>query len=324
MDQRPRATLSNDPREKALARTLGLPDLVARVLLARGLDDPERARRHLKPDLEHLADPFLFAPMERAVGRIREAIRRREPILIHGDYDVDGVAGAVLLVKFFRLIDADVRAHIPDRRHGYSFSQASFDAIQQGGIKLAISVDNGTNACEWIARIEASGCDVIVTDHHGTTENVAQCHTILNPRLPDMGYPDKELAGCGVAFLLATALAQSFSREKKLSPEFSEFLLDAMAYVALGTVADVAPLRGANRILVHHGLRALAASSSPGIRALLDSAGLSTRSPEAEDIAFRIAPLINAAGRMGHASESVALLMAKDSQSAQEIGRAHV
>ena len=307
----------HDPRERAFARTLAVPDLVARVLLARGIDDPERARQHLKPDLGNLHDPFAFRGMERAVARIRAAVRQREPILVHGDYDVDGVAGTVLLLKLFALIGGDARAHIPDRRHGYSFNQSSAEAISQGGIKLCVSVDNGTNACDWIGRIEASGCDVIVTDHHGTTENVARCHAMLNPRLPDAGYPDKELAGCGVAFQLATAVAQSFSREKKLSDEFREFLVDAMTYVALGTIADVAPLRGENRVLVHHGLRALAVSANPGIRALLDSAGLSNRSPEAEDVAFRIAPLLNAAGRMGHASEALALLMARDSQSAQ-------
>src|SRR5262245_26116611 len=131
-DPRPRATPAHDPREKAFARTLAVPDLLARVLLARGLDDPERARRHLRPDLEHLADPSSFAPMERPVARIRDAMRRREPILVHGDYDVDGISGSVLLLKFFRLIDADAKAHIPDRKHGYSFSKASFEAIQQG------------------------------------------------------------------------------------------------------------------------------------------------------------------------------------------------
>ena len=211
MYPRPLAAPPNDPREKALAKTLAVPDLLARVLLARGLDDPDEARRHLRPDLDQLADPFLFAPMDRAVTRIREAVKRREPILIHGDYDVDGISGTVLLLKFFHLIEAEAKAHIPDRRHGYSFSQHSYEIVKNGGFKLVISVDNGTNAALWIGRIEESGCDVIVTDHHGTSENVAPCHTILNPRLDEMGYPDKELAGCGVAFLLATALAQSLS-----------------------------------------------------------------------------------------------------------------
>jgi single-stranded-DNA-specific exonuclease len=306
-----------DPRERALARTLGLPDLVVRVLLARGLDDPERVRSFLRPDLRTLHDPFLFRDMEKAVGRIRRALRDREPILIHGDYDVDGVSGTVLLHKFFSLMHATSRPYIPAREDGYSFSRRSVDAILEAGSKLVISVDNGTNAVEPIAELQRSGVDVIVTDHHGTSENVAQPFAILNPRLPDAGYPDRDLAGCGVAFRLAAAIASSFSGSMLQSPEFSEFLGDAMTYVALGTVADVAPLRGENRTLVYHGLRSLAQSRNPGIRALLDAAGLLHRGADVEDIAFRMAPLLNAAGRVGHAIDAVALLCAPGYSEAQ-------
>jgi single-stranded-DNA-specific exonuclease len=306
-----------DPRERAFARTLGVPDLLARVLLARGLDHPDRARLHLKPDLRRLHDPFLFAGMERAVARIREAMARGERIMIHGDYDVDGISGSVLLRKLFGLVQAEVKVHIPRREDGYSFTAASLQAVIEGGYKLCISVDNGTNAIDVIDKIQAHGCDVIVTDHHGTLENTARPHTLINPRLPDAGYPDRELAGCGVAFRLATALAQTFSRGTTHSEEFAEFLAEGMAYVALGTIADVAPLRGENRILVHHGLRALATSPSPGIRALLDAAGIGSETLDAEDVAFRIAPLINAAGRMGHASDAVDLLLARGYQEAQ-------
>jgi len=307
-----------DPRERALARTLGVPDLLARLLLARGLDDPAAARAHLRPDLRQLHDPFAFALMDRAVARVRDAVSRGEKIVIHGDYDVDGISGTVLLLKFFELMSADAKPYIPQRGDGYSFTEASRRAIVGGGYGLCISVDNGTNACEIIDQIQQSGCDVLVTDHHGTTENVANAHTVLNPRLPDAGYPDRELAGVGVAFCLAKAVATSFSAGKAMSDEFQEFLVDAMTYVALGTVADVAPLRGENRILVSHGLRAMAASRNPGVRALLDSANLSNRSPDSEDISFRIAPLINAAGRMGSAQEAVKLLMARGYQDAQQ------
>ncbi len=316
MDRAPVALPTPDPRERAFARTLGVPDLLARVLLARGFDDPERARMHLKPDLRRLHDPFLFRGMDRAVARIRDAMSRGERILIHGDYDVDGITGSVLLVKLFGLVDGDVKAHIPKREDGYSFTNASLQAVIDGGYKLCISVDNGTNAIDVIDKIQAHGCDVIVTDHHGTLENTARPHTLINPRLPDAGYPDRELAGCGVAFRLATAMAHTFTRGTTQSDEFREFLTEGMAYVALGTIADVAPLRGENRILVSHGLRALAASPNPGIRALLDAAGISNE-PDTEDVAFRIAPLINAAGRMGHASDAVDLLMARGYQEAQ-------
>jgi single-stranded-DNA-specific exonuclease len=303
-------TPTPDPRERALARTLGLPDLVVRVLLARGLDDPDRVRSFLRPDLRTLHDPFLFRDMGRAVERIRRALRTDEPILIHGDYDVDGVTGTVLLHKFFSLLHGTSRPYVPARGDGYSFSRASVDAIVAGGFRLVISVDNGTNAVGPIAELQARGIDVIVTDHHGTSENVAAPFALLNPRLPDAGYPDRNLAGCGVAFRLAAALAGSFSASMLQSADFADFLGDAMTYVALGTIADVAPLCGENRTLVFHGLRALAQSRNPGIRALLDAAGLLHRGADVEDIAFRIAPLLNAAGRVGHAMDAVALLCA--------------
>lgn len=306
-----------DPREGALARTLGLPPLAVRVLLARGFDTPERAREFLRPDLRSLADPFLFRDMDKAVQRVRRALQRGESILIHGDYDVDGISGTVLLHKFFSLLHASSKPYIPARADGYSISKASVAAIRQGGHGLVISVDNGTNAIDAIAELQQAGIDVIVTDHHGTTENVAQAYAVLNPRLPDAGYPDRNLAGCGVAFRLAVAVASSLSGSMLQSAEFRDFLADAMTYVALGTVADVAPLCGENRTMVFHGLRALAQSRNPGVRALLDSAGVAHRGIEVEDIAFRLAPLLNAAGRVGHALEAVQLLCAPGFREAQ-------
>jgi len=310
-----------DPRERALAHTLGLPDMVARVLLARGVDDPDAVRQYLRPDLRRLADPFAFQAMARAVDRVRSAVRAGETILILGDYDVDGISGTVLLQKLFHQMEVDVRPFIPAREDGYSFGARTLEAVKEAGATLAISVDNGTNAVEYTRRIQEAGCDVIVTDHHGTTDDVAAAFAVLNPRLPDAGYPDRELAGVGVAFRLATAVAESFSQTKVQGAEFRGFLVDAMTYVALGTVADVAPLRGENRIMVHHGLRALGASTNPGIRALLDSAGIMGSAVSVEDIAFRIAPLINAAGRVGHALEAVKLLTAPGYAEAQEAAK---
>ncbi len=306
-----------DPRERALAKALGLPDLLARVLLARGLDDPDRAKRFLRPDLGTLHDPFAFRDMAKAVERIRQALRSGESILIHGDYDVDGISGTVLLHQFFGLLSASSKPFIPARADGYSFSAASVDAIKQGGHRLVISVDNGTNAVAKIAELQAAGIDVIVTDHHGTNDNVCSPFALLNPRLPDAGYPDRELAGCGVAFRLAAAVASTLTQSLLTSSEFREFLIDALGYVALGTVADVAPLRGENRTLVMHGLRSLAQSRNPGVRALMDAAGLSHRGVEVEDIAFRLAPLINAAGRVGHGHDAVQLLCAPGYREAQ-------
>lgn len=310
-------TPTPDPREQALARTLGLPDLVARVLLARGIESPEAAKGFLRPDLGSLHDPFQFKNMEKAVSRVRDALKSGDPILIHGDYDVDGISGTVLLHKFLSLLHCTTRPYIPARADGYSFSAASVKAIKEGGFPLVISVDNGTNAIAPIAELQKSGVDVIVTDHHGTTENVADAYCVLNPRLPDAGYPDRNLAGCGVAFCLVAAMAESLSTTMRRSSEFADFLVDAMGYIALGTVADVAPLQGENRTLVYHGLRSLSVSRNPGIRALMDAAGLLHRGAGVEDIAFRLAPLINAAGRVGHANDAVALLCAKGFPEAQ-------
>lgn len=306
-----------DPRERALAKALGLPELLARVLLARGIDDLERARRFLRPDLGALHDPFAFRDMAKAVDRIRHALRVGESILIHGDYDVDGISGTVLLHQFFSLLSATSRPFIPARADGYSFSAASIEAIRKGGHRLVISVDNGTNAVARIAELQAAGIDVIVTDHHGTSHDVAEPFALLNPRLPGAGYPDRDLAGCGVAFRLVAAIASTLTPSMLTSVEFREFLIDALGYTALGTVADVAPLCGENRTLVLHGLRSLAQSRNPGVRALMDAAGLGHRGVEVEDVAFRLAPLINAAGRVGHGQDAVQLLCARGYREAQ-------
>ena len=315
-----------DPRESALARALGLPDLCARVMLARGIDTPELAKGFLRPDLGSLHDPFLFKDMRKAVTRIQQSLRNGDPILIHGDYDVDGISGTVLLHKFLKLLHCNSKPYIPARADGYSFSAASVQAIKAGGFPLVISVDNGTNAVGPIHELQKSGIDVIITDHHGTTENVAEAFAVLNPRLPDAGYPDRNLAGCGVAFALVAAIAESLSGTMRHSSEFADFLIDAMGYIAMGTVADVAPLCGENRTLVFHGLRSLSMSRNPGIRALMDAAGLLHRGAGVEDIAFRIAPLINAAGRVGHANDAVDLLCASsytDAQKAAKVLEAH-
>lgn len=315
-----------DPREQALARALGMPELVSRVLLARGVDTPEAAKAFLRPDLGSLHDPFAFTHMQRAVDRVRDALRAGHPILIHGDYDADGISGTVLLHKFLSLLHCTSKPFIPARADGYSFSAASVKAIKDGGFPLVISVDNGTNAIRPIAELQRSGVDVIVTDHHGTTDNVADAYCVLNPRLPDAGYPDRNLAGCGVAFCLVAAMAESLSGTMRRSSEFADFLVDALGYVALGTVADVAPLSGENRTLVYHGLRSLSVSRNPGIRALMDAAGLQHRGAGVEDIGFRLAPLINAAGRVGHADDSVKLLNARgfpEAQSAAKVLEQH-
>ena len=317
-----RVELLSDPPNsevEALARSLNLSKPLATVLWQRGHRDADQARAWLKPGVDDILDPFSFADMERAVDRVQDAIRNREKIIVHGDYDVDGITGTVLLLSFFRLVGADCDYHIPDRAEGYSFSDSSIQRIREGGHKVCISVDNGTAAIDEVAEIQALGCDVIVTDHHHTGPEIAPAYATLNPRLEDSGYPFPHLAGCGVAFKFAWAIAQSFSPYRILSDELRDFLLDAASLVALGSVADVVPLHGENRAMVRLGLRAILQSPNPGLRALIDVLGPSKARLHAEDISFRIGPRLNAAGRMEHASLAVKLLCANSYGEARKL-----
>lgn len=304
---------------RPLAAGLGLSDVLARVLWQRGLREVAAAKGWLKPDVSDIEDPYLFDDMEKAVGRIRDALRRRERILIHGDYDVDGLTGTVLLLSFLKLVGAEADYHIPARDEGYSFSPRSVARIRDGGFGVCISVDNGTAAISEIARIQEIGCDVIVTDHHHTGPDIAPAHAILNPRLENSGYPFPHLAGCAVAFKLAWAIAESFSPRRILADELRTFLIEAASLVALGSVADVVPLIGENRTLVRVGLKALAHSKSPGMRALIDNLGPRGSELVADDISYRIGPRLNAAGRMGHASLAVRLLCATSYGEARQL-----
>ena len=304
----------------ALARGCGLSPVLAEVLWNRGHRELDQVRAWLEADPSGLEDPWKFHGMEAAVERVRKALYDREKILIHGDYDVDGLTGTVLLHSFFKLCGADPAIHIPSRQEGYSFSETSIQRIREGGFGLCVSVDNGTAEVDAIAEAQALGCDVIVTDHHATGPEIAPAHTILNPRLAHSTYPFPDLAGVGVAFKLAWAVAQSFSKRKILSEDFQRFMVEASALVSLGTVADVVPLHGENRILVRQGLKALLHSGHPGLRALIDVLG-PRYGLEAEDVSFRLGPRINAAGRMGRAELAIQLLTARSYGEARKLAQ---
>ena len=291
-------------RARALATELGAPTAVAQVLLNRGLRDSDEARRFLAPAWDHLHAPHGMRGIDVGVERLRAAVRAGEPILVHGDYDVDGVTSTFVMVSALREIGARVTHRIPHRTiDGYGLSVAAVEAAAQHGIRVIVTVDSGITAFEPIARARALGIDVVVTDHHEPGAMLPDC-TVINPRQPDCLYPYKSLAGVGVAFKLSHALLESFGRA-----ELAEGFLDV---VALGTIADAVPLGGENRVLASLGLDRLSRTERPGLKALIEICGLTGRRITGGQVAFQIAPRMNAAGRMGSALPALDLLFARD------------
>jgi single-stranded-DNA-specific exonuclease len=304
-----------------LARSERIPEVLAQLAVNRGHTTAEAVQALLAPSLHGLNDPAGLPDMAIAAERLERAANGGETVLIHGDYDVDGVSGTVLLVRFLRHLGANVEWHIPHRtRDGYSFGDHSVAKAKEVGASLVISVDNGTSANEPIAELAEIGIDVIVTDHHEPPPgDLPPALALVNPKLPTSTYPFRELCGSAVAFKLAWAVCQRMSGADKVRPDLRTFLLEALGYVAIATVCDVVPLIGENRILAHFGLRALAESPSAGMMALLERTDLTGRALTAEDIGFQIGPRINASGRMDSAARAVETLLADDAPT----GRRH-
>lgn len=295
-------------------RQRGYSPLLATLLALRGHTDPDAAEAHLAASPMGLHDPELLPGMAAATARIAAAIERRETILVHGDYDVDGVTGTALLMRLFRLLGAKAEWHIPNRlEHGYSFGDHSIERARETGAKVVISVDNGTSAHAVIGKLKAIGVDTVVTDHHEAPPGpLPDATAIVNPKLPGSRYPMRELCGGAVAFKLAWALCQQVAGARRVREDFKRFLEEATAYVAIATVCDVVPLVGENRVFARFGLKALRASRNPGLVALRETAGLTGPHLTAEDVAFQIGPRINASGRLGSAERAVQLLLAED------------
>jgi len=308
------------PLRDALSRSLGLSRTLAGLLAARGHHDPAAVRDLVDPKLGSLHDPRLMPGMQAACERVRAAIERGETILVHGDYDVDGVTGTALLMRLLKLVGAKAVWHIPDRfKDGYSFGAHSVQRAVASGARLVISVDNGTSAGETIRELARIGVDVIVTDHHEPPADgtLPEAVAILNPKLSGSSYPFRELCGGAVAFKFAWGVAQTISGADRVRADLRDFLVEAMAYVAIATVSDVVPLVDENRVLARYGLRSLETSRNPGLRALLSVSNLNDRALDAEDIAFQIGPRINASGRLGSAAKAVEVLLAEDEGSAR-------
>jgi single-stranded-DNA-specific exonuclease len=299
-----------------LARELGLPPLVASLLVARGLREPQAAGRFLCPRIDQLHDPFLMADMGAAVARIRQALERRERILIYGDYDVDGTMAVVVLLTALKALGAVVDVHIPHRlTDGYGMRASVIERAASEGAKLVVSVDTGVREYEAIGRARELGLDCIVTDHHLAGDRLPPACAILDPHRPDCPYPDKNLSGVGVAFKLAQALLGM--PDARGSTRLVESYLKV---VALGTIADVVPLVGENRVIAHVGLAGLRQPAGAGLRALLEASGLTEGCVvTAGHVGFRLAPRLNAAGRMESARDVIALFTATEPALATEI-----
>ena len=289
---------------------------MAAVLANRGYGDPDHARAFLSPQLTALGDPLRMRDMDRAVVRLASAIQNREPILLYGDYDVDGTASIVVLKKAIEILGGQADFHIPHRlRDGYGMRSEVVEEAARRGVRLIVSVDTGIRANEVVRHAHDLGVDVIVTDHHLPEAELPPALAVLNPNRPGCEYPDKQLCGAGVALKLVQALLA----RSPLTAARQEALLDSfLKPVAIATVADIVPLTGENRVIVRRGLGGLNAVRNPGLRALLAVAGFTEgERPSAHEVAFRLAPRINAAGRMATARDVIELFLTADETRAQ-------
>jgi single-stranded-DNA-specific exonuclease len=307
-----------------LSAALGLHPLAARVLVARGHDAPAQVLAFLASPLQDLPDPFTMRGMDAAVARMVRAVEERERIALYGDYDVDGVTSTALLAGFLRACGADVVTAVPHRlTEGYGLNTAAVERLAGAGARLLVTLDCGITSAPEVRAAAALGVDAVVVDHHTVPVELPAARAILNPHQPGCAYPTKDLAAVGVTFALAMALRRALRERGRFGPERPEpNLREALDLVALGTIADVVPLVGANRILVRWGLEALARSRRPGVRALKRVAGIADGAEvSAGQVGFRLAPRINAAGRLDDAGRGVRLLLEDDEGRADALAR---
>lgn len=294
----------------------GISPLVAGILLRRGIDTEDKLKHFCYDTPADLSDPFLMKGMQAAVDRIILALQKKEPLVIYGDYDVDGITATSILYRFLKREGADVRFYIPAREtEGYGLNLPAVQKLAEEGGKLLITVDNGIAAADIIAQAPET-MDIIVTDHHLVPEKIPNAIAVLNPHQKDCRYPYKELAGCGVAYTVCRALALTLHNEA---------YEEDMELVAMGTIADVVSLTGENRILVREGLRKMRHTQIPGLAALLRAAGIvkpgADKPISVEDVSFGLAPRLNAAGRIAHARMGVDLLISYSREKAEHIAR---
>jgi single-stranded-DNA-specific exonuclease len=299
----------------ALGETLQLPPVICRLLAARGHATAQSAKHYLRPRLDQLHSTSTMLDLDKAVARLARAVRSQETIMVHGDYDVDGICSTTLLTRAIRGFGGVVVPFIPHRiTDGYDLSMAGVQAAIEAGARVMVTADCGTSAREAVQALCKQGIDVIVSDHHLPGSALPDCLAVLNPKRDGCEYPDKDLAAVGVAFKLALALAHELGASE--TP-----IMAMLDLVALATVADIAPLRGENRVFVRYGLRMLAETRNVGLRALIRSAGLERKLLTAGRVGFILAPRLNAVGRLGHALRGVELLLSERESEANAIAR---
>lgn len=310
----------NKPLQAEIASKLKISHVLAQVLINRGIVDVASARSFLQPQIGALGDPSLLPGIEKASIRINEAVRRGEKIVIYGDYDVDGLSATALMYRCLKLVGAEVSYYIPERlEEGYGLNADAIKKLREAGADVILTVDCGINACREADIARTCGIDLIITDHHRPGQEIPNAFAVVNPKLHASHHIFRDLSGVGIAFKLAWAIGQHFSPQKKVSSEFKDFLLSAVGLVALGTIADVVPLLGENRIITKYGLSALQYTEIPGLRALLDGADISHINLDAFHVGYRLGPRLNAPGRMGKAGIVVELLTTTCKERAVEI-----
>jgi single-stranded-DNA-specific exonuclease len=304
-----------------LERAAGVPPIVAQLLLCRGVVDPAAAKLFLEPKLTGLRDPEELPGATAAAERIVAAVRDKRRIIIYGDYDADGMTATALLLTCLRGVGADVGYHLPNRlEEGYGLNSDALRTLAQRGAQMVISVDCGIASIDEAVVAREVGIELIITDHHEFADRLPDAAAIVHPRLPGSNYPFAGLCGAAVAFKVAWAVCQQICQAKKVSDSLRQQLLTAVGLAAVGTVADVVPLLDENRILVRHGLESLRSYPPLGLAELMKITSLSGKPRlSSEDIAFTLAPRLNAAGRLGQAPLGVELLTTTDPQRARDL-----
>ena len=305
----------NPAAVRALSAELGIDQVLANLLVQRNITTADRAREFFKPDLSKLHDPFLMKDMDKAVERLEKAISSEEKVLIYGDYDVDGTTAVALMYTFIRNFNPNVEYYIPDRYdEGYGISYKGIDWGHENGYSLIIALDCGIKAVEKIAYAKSLGMDMIICDHHLPDEELPPAVAILDPKRPDCSYPFDDLSGCGVGF----KLIQAYAMRKSIPFAWVESFLDL---VAVSIAADLVSMTGENRILAYYGLERLNQSPRKGLQSIIRLSGLENHKISVDDIVFKIGPRINAAGRMESGRTAVHLLVSRNDEEAQSIGK---